>query len=157
MSDLEHTDIFVSGGGVAGLTSRGGLRGLRAFPSICGDPAPPITEAAAEGSDLRTTAFLQPSRDFLDRAGLWERLSPHAMPLQIMRIVDAGGERAGPGSRGFAHDFNAADISELPFGWNLPNWLLRREMVAHLATMPNARFPPGTGTAPVLTREARHA
>jgi 2-octaprenyl-6-methoxyphenol hydroxylase len=56
------------------------------------------------------------------------------MPLQVMRIVDAGGEVPEPR---VAHDFNAADISDKPFGWNLPNWLLRREMVAHLAeTLP---------------------
>jgi 2-octaprenyl-6-methoxyphenol hydroxylase len=150
MSDLEKTDIFISGGGVAGLTAAAAF-GAAGFSVICADPAPPITEAATEGSDLRTTAFLQPSRDFLDRAGLWERLAPHAMPLQIMRIVDAGGELA---EARVAHDFNAADISEVPFGWNLPNWLLRREMVAHLATLPNVQFRPGTGTAQVLTREA---
>jgi hypothetical protein len=26
------------------------------------------------------------------------------------------------------HDFNAADISGFATGWNLPNWLLRREI-----------------------------
>lgn len=150
MSALEQTDIFISGGGVAGLTAAAAFGGA-GFSVICADPAPPITEAATEGADLRTTAFLQPSRDFLDRAGLWDRLAPHAMPLQVMRIVDAGGERA---EARVAHDFNAADISELPFGWNLPNWLLRREMVGHLATLPNVDFRPGTGTAQVLTREA---
>jgi 2-polyprenyl-6-methoxyphenol hydroxylase-like FAD-dependent oxidoreductase len=51
-----------------------------------------------------------------------------------------------------AHDFNAADISDKPFGWNLPNWLLRREMVAHLADG-MADFRPGIGTAQLLTRE----
>ncbi len=39
-------------------------------------------------------------------------------------------------------DFDAADISDQPFGWNLPNWLLRREMVARLAELPNVEFPP---------------
>ena len=150
MRDLEHTDIFVSGGGVAGLTAAAAF-GAAGFSVICADPEPPVTDAASAGADLRTTAFLQPSRDFLARAGLWDRLAPHAMPLQIMRIVDAGGEVAEPR---VAHDFNAADISELPFGWNLPNWLLRREMVAHLATLPNVDFRPGTGTAQVMTREA---
>ncbi|NKX44400.1 UbiH/UbiF family hydroxylase [Roseicyclus persicicus] len=150
MRDLEHTDIFVSGGGVAGLTAAAAF-GAAGFSVICADPAPPVTDAAAEGSDLRTTAFLQPSRDFLARAGLWDRLAPYATPLQVMRIVDAGGEVAEPR---VAHDFNAADISELPFGWNLPNWLLRREMVAHLATLPNVDFRAGTGTAQVMTREA---
>ena len=150
MAELEHTDIFISGGGVAGLTAAAAF-GQAGFSVICADPAPPITDAATEGSDLRTTAFLQPSRQFLDRAGLWERLAPHATPLQIMRIVDAGGEQA---EARVAHDFDAADISDLPFGWNLPNWLLSREILAHLATLPNVDFRPGTGTASLLTREA---
>jgi 2-octaprenyl-6-methoxyphenol hydroxylase len=150
MNTPDHIDIFISGGGIAGLTAAAAF-GQAGFSVICADPSPPITDAATEGSDLRTTAFLQPSRQFLDQAGLWDRLAPHAMPLQVMRIVDAGGEVAEPR---VAHDFNAADISDLPFGWNLPNWLLRREIAAHLATLPNVDFRPGTGTAQVLTREA---
>ncbi len=144
-----ETDILVSGGGVAGLTAAAAF-GAAGFSVICVDPTPPVTEMQAEGSDLRTTAFLQPSRDFLIRAGLWDRLEPYASALQVMRIVDAGGEEPEPRT---SHDFDAADISDLPFGWNLPNWLLRREMVARLAELPNVAFRPGTGTASLLTRE----
>lgn len=150
MTEFIRTDIFISGGGVAGLVAAAAF-GAAGFSVICADPAPPVTDADRDGADLRTTAFLQPSRRFLDRAGLWDRLAPHATPLQVMRIVDAGGEMAEPR---VAHDFNAADISEQPFGWNLPNWLLRREIVAHLAEMPTVDFRPGTGTAGVLTRAA---
>jgi 2-octaprenyl-6-methoxyphenol hydroxylase len=128
MNEIEDIDVFVSGGGVAGLTVRPSPS-QAGFRTVCADPAPPITERDTEGADLRTTAFLQPAQAFLDRIGLWDRLAPHAMPLQVMRIVDAGGEVPEPR---VAHDFNAADISDKPFGWNLPNWLLRREMVAHL-------------------------
>jgi 2-octaprenyl-6-methoxyphenol hydroxylase len=150
MNDIAHTDIFISGGGVAGLVAATAF-GAAGFSVICADPAPPITDAATSGSDLRSTAFLQPSRDFLDRIGLWARLAPHATALQVMRIVDAGGPEA---EARVAHDFNAADISDLPFGWNLPNWLLRREMVAHLATLPNVDFRPGIATTQLLTRDA---
>lgn len=150
MNNLIQTEIFISGGGVAGLTAAAAF-GAAGFSVICADPAPPITDAASAGSDLRTTAFLQPARDFLDRVGLWTRLAPHATPLQVMRIVDAGGPEA---EARVAHDFNAADISDLPFGWNLPNWLLRREMVAHLESLPNVDFRPGLGTAELLTRAA---
>jgi len=149
MSAPIDIDILVSGGGVAGLTAAAAF-GAAGFSVICVDPAPPITDMAAEGSDLRTTAFLQPSREFLIRAGLWDRLAPHASALQVMRIVDAGGQEPEPRS---SHDFNAADISELPFGWNLPNWLLSREISARLTELPNVDFRPGTGTAAVLTRE----
>ena len=146
--DKTSTDILVSGGGVAGLTAAAAF-GTAGFNVICVDPAPPITDRDAEGADLRSTAFLQPARDFLERAGIWDKLAPHASPLQIMRIVDAGGAQPEPR---LTKDFNAADIGDLPFGWNLPNWLLRREMTARLAELPNVDFRPGTGTARVFTR-----
>ncbi|RYG93060.1 UbiH/UbiF family hydroxylase [Loktanella sp. IMCC34160] len=142
------TDILISGGGVAGLTAAAAF-GTAGFRVICVDPTPPVTAADAEGADLRTTAFLQPSRDFLDRAGLWDRLAPHAMPLETMRIVDAGGAEPTPR---VTRDFVAEEISDLPFGWNLPNWLLRREMAARLAELDNVDFRPGTGFKSVLTR-----
>ncbi|HMO08525.1 MAG TPA: UbiH/UbiF family hydroxylase [Paracoccaceae bacterium] len=147
---VERTDILISGGGPAGLAAAAAF-GSAGFTVVLVDPAPPVTEAGAEGADLRTTAILQPGADLLARAGLWDRLAPHAAPLQVMRIVDAGGETAEPR---LVRDFDAADISDRPFGWNFPNWLLRREMVAHLATLQNVDFRPGIGTAGVLAREA---
>ncbi|MGL4235490.1 UbiH/UbiF family hydroxylase [Tabrizicola sp.] len=145
----ETTDILISGGGVAGLAAAAAL-GTAGFRVICVDPTPPVTRAEAEGADLRTTAFLQPSIPVLEQAGLWARLEPHAAPLQVMRIIDAGGP--GPDAR-LIKDFDAADISDAPFGWNLPNWLLRREMVARLAELPNVSFRPGLGFARMLVRE----
>lgn len=145
-----RTDILISGGGVAGLTAAAGFASA-GYDVICVDPAPPVTSAEAEGADLRSTAFLQPSIPVLQAAGLWDRLAPHAAPLQIMRIIDAGGAVEEPR---IVKDFDASDISDQPFGWNLPNWLLRREMVAHLATLPNVDFRPGAATRSVLTRES---
>ncbi len=147
--EREHTDILIAGGGVAGLAAAAAF-GTAGFRTICVDPAPPVTEAAAEGADLRTTAFLQPARDILAAAGLWERLGTQATPLQVMRIADAGAERA---EAPLIRDFDAADISDLPFGWNLPNWLLRREMVARLAELDTVDFRPGTGFAAMVARE----
>ncbi|WP_374430051.1 UbiH/UbiF family hydroxylase [Tabrizicola sp.] len=146
----ETTDILISGGGVAGLTAACAF-GSAGFRVICVDPAPPVTEVDADGADLRTTAFLQPSIPVLQAAGLWTRLEPHAAALQVMRIIDAGGET--PEAR-LVKDFDAADISDAPFGWNLPNWLLRREMVARLAELPTVSFRPGTGFARMLVRDA---
>ncbi|MEZ5778277.1 MAG: UbiH/UbiF family hydroxylase [Paracoccaceae bacterium] len=146
----ETTDILVSGGGVAGLTAAAAF-GAAGFSVICVDPAPPVTEAADEGADMRTTAFLQPARRVLDEAGLWPRLAPHAAALKVMRIVDAGGET--PEAR-IVKDFDAAEIGDEPFGWNFPNWLLRRELVARIADLPNVDFRPGVATTSVLTRES---
>ncbi|MDP3339529.1 UbiH/UbiF family hydroxylase [Frigidibacter sp.] len=146
----DATDILISGGGVAGLTAAAAF-GAAGFRVTCVDPAPPVTSDTDAGADLRTTAFLQPSIPVLQAAGLWDRLEPFATPLQVMRIVDAGG--AEPQAR-ITRDFNSADISDQPFGWNLPNWLLRREMVARLADMPNVDFRPGTGFASMVPRES---
>ena len=143
-------DILISGGGIAGLTAAAAF-GNAGFSVLCVDPAPPVTEREAQGADLRSTAFLQPAQAFLAEAGLWERLAPHAMPLQVMRIVDAGGELPEPR---IVKDFDSAEISELPFGWNLPNWLLRRELSAHLHGMDSVTFLPGTATTALFTREA---
>ncbi len=141
------SDIVISGGGVAGLTAACAF-GTAGFSVLCVDPAPPVTDGDADGADLRTTAFLQPAVALLAKAGLWDRLAPHAAALQVMRIVDAGSPLPHR-----ARDFDAAEISDQPFGWNLPNWLLRREMVARLGDLPNVRFCPGIATTGLFTRQ----
>jgi 2-octaprenyl-6-methoxyphenol hydroxylase len=150
MMNTTQTDIFISGGGVAGLTAAIAF-GTAGFSVVCAEPDSPVTTATAEGADLRTTAFLQPARDLLAQLGLWSVLAPHATPLQVMRLIDAGG--ADPTPR-VSRDFDAADLSDAPFGWNLPNWLLRREMVAHIGTMPHVTLRIGTGFARMTTRQS---
>ena len=144
-----QTDILISGGGVAGLTAAAAFASA-GFTVTCVEPTAPVTEATAPGADLRTTALLAPSIAVLQAAGLWSRLQPHAAALQIMRIIDAGGSRQEPRQ---IKDFNAAEVSDQPFGYNLPNWLLRREMLARMAELPNVTFLPGLATATLLTRQ----
>lgn len=146
----QKCDVFISGGGIAGLTAAAAF-GTAGFDVICVDPAPPITERAAKGADMRTTAMLQPARKVLKAAGLWDKLAAHASPLQIMRIVDAGGAEPEPR---LTRDFDAADLSDEPFGWNLPNWLLRREIMCRLDELPNVRFHAGLGAISLFTRES---
>ena len=147
---VRQVDILVSGGGIAGLIAAAGF-GAQGHSVLCVDPAPPVTEEGAAGADLRSTAFLRPSVQLFQRIGLWERLEPHAAPLRVMRIVDAGGRE--PVAR-LVRDFDSADLGDgLPFGWNLPNWLLRREISAFLNDLPGVTFQPGTATAGVIARD----
>lgn len=150
---IVETDILISGGGIAGMAAAAAF-GAAGFSVICVDPAPPITDRDQDGSDLRSTALLQPARDVLSDAGVWALLEPHGMPLEIMRIVDAGGDIVEPR---VTQDFRASEISDLPFGWNFPNWLLRRELLARLNDLGSVDFRPGVGTKGLLTRlsEAR--
>ncbi len=144
----QHVDILISGGGIAGLSAAAGF-GAAGFSVLCVDPTPPVETVADAGADLRSTAFLQPARDFLDAAGIWDRLAPHATPLQVMRIVEAGPRAA------VVRDFDAADLGALPFGWNLPNWLLRREMAARLGGLDAVEFRAGVGFTGIVPRDAR--
>jgi len=141
-------DILISGGGIAGLTAAAAF-GSAGFHVICVDPTPQITDGATEGADLRSTAMLQPARSLLERAGLWEALAPHAAPLQVMRIIDAGGTDPEPR---VTREFDASEISDQPFGWNFPNWLLRREMLTRLKTLDTVDFRTGISTKRLFTR-----
>ncbi|MEP5729260.1 MAG: UbiH/UbiF family hydroxylase [Sulfitobacter sp.] len=143
-------DILISGGGIAGLSAAAAF-GSAGFDVICVDPSPPVTERDAQGADMRSTAMLQPARAVLEAAGVWSGLASHAAALQIMRIVDAGGEAPEPR---VVRAFDAAEISDQPFGWNFPNWLLRRVLVARLDALTTVDFRPGTGTTSLFTRTA---
>ena len=153
MAEIQTCDVLISGGGIAGLAAAAAF-GNAGFSVICVDPAPPVTLRDAEGADLRSTALLQPARAVLTEAGAWDLLEPHGTPLQVMRIVDAGGQTGEPR---VTHDFRASDISDLPFGWNFPNWLLRRELLARLDALASVDFRPGVATEHLFTRtgEAR--
>lgn len=144
----QEFDIIVSGGGVAGLTAAC-LFGTEGYNVLCVDPAAQITDRDTEGSDLRSTAFLQPSVRILERAGVWNAFSTFATPLQTMRIIDAGGEDAVPRA---SRDFEASDVSEMPFGWNLPNWLIRRELLNRIEKLPSIVFRSGVATTRMLAR-----
>ncbi len=146
-------DIVVSGGGIAGLTAAAAF-GAEGFSVLCVDPTSPVISDKDEGADLRTTAILQPGQHMLDEAGLWTCLAQHATPLETMRIIDAGGLDPKPR---VVKDFRSSDVSELPFGWNIPNWLLRREMLARLSELPTVTFEPNIATTGYLgrTRAAR--
>ncbi|MRX50867.1 UbiH/UbiF family hydroxylase [Paracoccus sp. S-4012] len=147
----EAVEVLVAGGGPAGLiaTAAFGTAGRRV---LCVDPAPPVTDEAAGSADLRSTAFLTPSLSVLRAAGLWEDFAPHSMPLEVMRIVDAGGAEAKPR---LTCDFDSADLSSEPFGWNIPNWAIRREALARLEALPDVRFEPGVAAVALHARDDR--
>jgi len=146
----ETTDILIAGGGPAGLAAAA-VFGAAGFGVVCVDPNAPVTEETAEGADTRTTAILQPGRELLVQAGAWQHLEKHATALQVMQIMDASSDGS------VLKAFDAADLGDMPFGWNLPNWLLRRELLKSLNNLTNVSFRPGVGFSGYVPRmrEAR--
>lgn len=122
-----NSDITVVGGGIAGQIAAL-VFAREGFRVICVDaqPAPrPDTPP-----DLRSTAFLMPSVRLLEEVGIFQNLKPHAAPLRIMRIADAGGPE-----HQIRHsvDFDAADVGEAQFGWNIPNAPMREVLASEVA------------------------
>lgn len=114
-----RADIVISGAGVAGLTlavllARAGLR-----VSII-DPADKkvLSNDALSG---RTVALMNSSLNILKAAGVWPALQPIANPLKTMTIIDVSRPKHGI----VEESFEASDLGEEQYGFNIPNNALR--------------------------------
>ena len=142
----EHADIFISGGGLAGLIAAAAF-GHAGFSVILADPGP--ADADPDQKDLRSTAYLQPAQSLLAEIGLWDTLQPLAVPLQALRIVDTIGD---PPELRDERAFNSEDMGENPFGWNFLNWVMRAQVMDFLSKQHNITLKFGTGFKSMLTR-----
>ncbi len=148
-SPMERTDIFISGGGLAGLIAAAAF-GRAGFSVVLADPAPPVSDEGSTGSDLRSTAYLQPAKALLERAGLWAALEPVATPLEALRIVDSTGW---PPEVREDCTFHPGDVGDAPFGWNLLNWQTRKSLSEQIAELPRVSLRFGTGFRGLLQRD----
>ncbi len=143
-----EADIFISGGGIAGQVAAA-VFAARGFSVVMADPVPPVTEADLDGSDLRSTAFLRPARELFQACGLWPLLEPHSMPLDSLAVIDTTGWPPVVRDR---RTFAAADMGDEPFGWNLMNWVVRRELWGYLKDAPGITALYGTGFRSLVNR-----
>lgn len=145
-----ETDILIAGGGIAGLSTALAM-GRAGFGVTLVTPDPPVTEGAAAGSDLRSTAFLQPARTLFEDIGLWPHLAAEAQPLDILRVVDTTGW---PPVVRDSRDFLARDLGQQSFGWNLLNWRVLGALTRALADCPQVTIRTGVGFAGMVTRDS---
>lgn len=141
--------VLVVGGGPAGLAAalalaRSGLE---------------VTLAAADtrrtvASDTRTAALFSGSIELLRNLGAWEGIAPASAPLAAIRIVDrTEGFLSAPETR-----FDAAEIGQDAFGYNVPQAALVQALWACIEAEPNVRVEVGpvgriTCGGPVATVE----
>ena len=140
-------DIFIAGGGIAGLIAALGFAG-DGFEVCLVDPGPMPKDERAD--DLRSTAYLQPARDLLHSIGIWPLVADRATPLEILRVIDCVGN---PPETKTERSFEAADLGAPAFGWNLPNahtrYVLAKAALDHQGI--DLRF--GTGFKSLLARD----
>jgi 2-octaprenyl-6-methoxyphenol hydroxylase len=151
---METTDILVVGGGVAGLAAAARLAS-DGHKVIVADALPPQPiDPATAGADLRTTAFLHPAIETLRKSGAWEGMGADAEALWVMRILDAGGRENRVRERA---DFEAAEMGERPFGFNVPNTAARRALVARVEELGVPHRAPAALTDLLLRDDAAYA
>lgn len=84
------------------------------------------------GTDKRTTALMMPAIRFLQRIGLWDSIAPHAAPIGSMRILDGTNRLV----RSPVVTFEASEIDEDAFGYNIPNAALTKTLSNALKQSP---------------------
>ena len=144
-----ETDVFISGAGLAGSIaalsySKAGRNVIVADPFIYGDNAE---------VDYRTTAYLQPSKLFLEKLGIWEAVEDDAMPLEIMKIMDSSNIKNGDEIRS-QKEFKSAEISDFPFGWNVKNSLMRAALKRLIDQQSNCKLITNSSAVDMVCRDS---
>ncbi len=126
MSDIQHFDIVIIGGGPSG-----GLASLalaaRGFSCALVDAADPAVMRGA-AFDGRTSAISYASARVFRRLGLWDAIAPEAEPIRDILVTD--GSAKSRFSDGAVSSFNLHfDSRELedgaPLGWIVENRVIR--------------------------------
>ena len=143
-----EVDVFVAGAGLAG--SIAALSYAKAGRKVL--IADPINYDNASTFDYRTTAYLQPSKLFLEKIGVWAAIQDSAVPLEVMEIIDASGG-IHPGEIKTKKDFKSSEISELPFGWNVQNSLMRKSLKNLLVLQNNCETINAESVVDFLSRD----
>ena len=146
---MEETDVFISGAGLAGSIaalsySKAGRNVVVADPYIYSNNAQ---------VDYRTTAYLQPSKLFLEKLGIWEAIGDSAMPLEIMKIMDSSNIKNGDKIRS-QKEFKSAEISDLPFGWNVKNSLMKGALKRLIDQQSNCKLITNYSATDLVCRES---
>jgi len=142
------TDVFIAGAGLAG--SIAALSYAKSARNVV--VADPFSYDESSKFDYRTTAYLQPSKLFLELIGVWDCVKDSAMPLEVMKIIDASG-KGDLGQIKSEKNFNSSEISDLPFGWNVKNSLMRSTLQDLIEREGNCKLITGTRAVDFISRD----
>ena len=117
-------DCIVVGGGLAGSVA--------ALALATKGHSVAFIAPVSDKSDGRTTALMDQSLTFLSDIGVWDKIKPHAAPLQTMRIIDGTNRLL----RGPTVSFSSLEIGLDAFGYNIPNAPMLNVLTAEISHQP---------------------
>ena len=132
-----NTDVFISGGGLSGLIASIAFA-KNGFLVVCVDKNKPEFYKKTEKNTFRTTAFLEPSKRFLDDIGIWQYLEKYSCPMQSLKIVDTTKSDNKLDIK-TAKTFSNDNYS-IPLGWNIKNSDMLSELYKIVSKEKNIRF-----------------
>ena len=144
-----ETDVFISGAGLAG--SIAALSYAKAGRKVT--VADPFIDSDNNQKDYRTTAYLQPSKLFLERLGIWEAIEDNAMSLEVMKIIDSSSIKNGDEIKS-QKEFKSAEISDLPFGWNVKNSLMKAALKDLIDSQSNCELITASSAIDLICRDS---
>lgn len=149
MPKKNNCDIFVSGGGLAGIMTALALAGPSRKVVCCDLHWDFSLESTDLPNDHRVTALFNNSLEFLTSLfPLDTLLTSHGKRLAEIEILEAG-ER---GEIKQISSFKSSSIYMKEFGWVIPNDKFRAAMVSLAHQNPNITFLPKIGVENVITR-----
>ena len=127
---MARFETAVVGGGLAGFIAA--LAMGRAGRSVA------LIAPETEKTDRRTTALMDQSVRFMERLGLWDRVSPDAAALSTMQIIDGTARLI----RAPVARFRSSDIGIAAFGYNFVNSSLLGALLDAVVAEPNITLFP---------------
>ena len=144
-----ETDVFIAGAGLAG--SIAALSYSKAGRNVI--VSDPFIYSGNPQVDYRTTAYLQPAKLFLESLGIWEAVEDSAMPLEVMKIIDSSNVKNGDIIKS-QKEFKSTEISDLPFGWNVKNSLMRTALKRLIDQQNNCKLITASSAIDLVCRDS---
>lgn len=137
----QDADVIIIGGGLVGRYAAVSLA-QQQFSVIVIDPQP-ICDTLDTSFDGRTTSVALASAQKFDRLKMWDDLSQHASPIQVIKVFE--------GDTPWSLQFDHKAVGPEPMGYIIGNPWLKHVLAKHVLKTPNIQW---IGNDEVLSTQA---
>ncbi|MGB1077625.1 MAG: FAD-dependent monooxygenase, partial [Bdellovibrionales bacterium] len=134
---MKRIEVFISGAGIAGLTLACYLARSGIYTAIID---PKISEKAQKlPHGTRTAAIMCSLLPIFDETDILEEIKEYSAPLETLKIIDTPSKNF---RKPLEKIFDASEINQDAFSWNIPNNLLLNSLLKKAKTLKNLTIIP---------------